>query len=517
MNPKIGLIAALVLMLTMPLAIGGAAGADDMGTTFSGATTDGGDFTLDPYLGKVPIILDFGSIYCSSCIKSIPALVVLQKEYGESIKVVGVNLDTYGLERVKRFYAAFKGNLNFPILIDKGLKISKAYNVQTLPTYIILDKTGKIVSTIVGYDQESKEKMEEIIAGLVKGVEPSPAAKVVAPNVLILSPDNFTKTVQEDIGVIGTTGGTPGPITVRLNGASESEAVIKGGMFYARMNLALGSNFIEVRYPKGEGFGTSAVVLFRDPRMGEGLGVNFPEFQFHLPDREARCTSCHTMEPDLSGGLVSASGICASCHKNLVQVKYVHGPIPVGGCAACHEFDTKPHRYDVEAQGTDLCFTCHTDIQDKFAKASIHGPVAMGLCVACHSPHGSGFRFQLRNQQGSLCLGCHEEARPMMSNFKPHKPVRDDDCTGCHDPHASDSPKYFLRGEGAELCYLCHSREMMNAHTHQKQGPPTRVVQGMKLDKEGNINCQSCHNPHSSDEDRLFTVKGGCKGCHNQL
>jgi predicted CXXCH cytochrome family protein len=55
----------------------------------------------------------------------------------------------------------------------------------------------------------------------------------------------------------------------------------------------------------------------------------------------------------------------------------------------------------------------------------------------------------------------------------------------------------------------------MKSHTHPIEGPPAFTVAGMKLDAKGNLSCFSCHDPHSSDEKRLFTVKGGCDGCHD--
>lgn len=513
MTRRLLLIAALLLaVFAAPLAF-----ADEMAQTFQGKDTDGGDFSLDPYLGKVPILLDFGSIYCSSCIKSIPNLVVLQNEYKGKLKVVGVNLDTYGIDRVKRFFAAFKGTLNFPIVIDNKLKISNAYKVATLPTYILIDKTGKIVSTVVGYDQETKNKMERLVKKLVDGVEIAADEQVVKQNVTLLSPDNFTKTLQEAMMVIGTTGGIDGPITVRLNGGSEIRAKVKGSMYSARIPLSLGSNFIEVRYPKQDGFGVLAVVVFRDPRMGEGLGVNFPFYEFHIPEREARCVECHKMTVDMirdaKGNLV-ATDYCAGCHGYQIHVKYVHGPITVGGCSSCHLMDSKPHKYEVDAKGTDLCFSCHYDVLAKFQRSFVHGPVAMGLCVACHSPHGSDFKFQLRHQQVSMCIGCHEDSRDKMAKFRPHKPVAEDKCTACHDPHSSDTPTAFLKGEGAELCFNCHDRKKFATHSHKSSGDPVRMVEGMKLDKAGKMNCQTCHDPHSSDESKLFTIKGGCDGCH---
>jgi predicted CXXCH cytochrome family protein len=35
----------------------------------------------------------------------------------------------------------------------------------------------------------------------------------------------------------------------------------------------------------------------------------------------------------------------------------------------------------------------------------------------------------------------------------------------------------------------------------------------IRLDKEGNLTCLSCHKPHSSEEKKLV-VKGGCPACH---
>ena len=35
------------------------------------------------------------------------------------------------------------------------------------------------------------------------------------------------------------------------------------------------------------------------------------------------------------------------------------------------------------------------------------------------------------------------------------------------------------------------------------------------LDANNELNCESCHNPHSSDVEKLFTVEGGCSGCHS--
>lgn len=493
-----------------------AASAEDSVKSFTGVTVDDEKFDLAPYLGKVPILLDFGSIYCSSCVKSIPDLVVLQEKFGkDKFKVVGVNLDTYGIARVKRFFATFKQSLNFPILIDSSLAVSKQFNILSLPTYVLIDKQGKIAGRFEGFDSEIKGRMERAVEKLVKGEKITSEEGEVKQDVAVLAPENFTMTQQDKIFVIGKAGGNPGPFYVRRNGGAEVEAPVKKGMFLVRIPLSLGSNFLEVRYPKGASMGTLAVVLFREPRMGEGTGVKFPPYIFHIPEREGRCAECHKMTPEeLEGGPMSGTQFCSSCHAYQTDQKFVHGPIPVGGCPACHDFKSSPQRYVLTGEGVDLCFTCHGDIQTQFQKEYVHGPVAMGLCVVCHSPHGSSFRFQLRDTQPSLCPSCHEDVRPKISRFVQHKPIVEGRCTGCHDPHSSDNPKNFLKGgEGAKLCVLCHP---MDRHSHPKEGDtPEFTVKGMELDAKGNFLCKSCHDPHSSDEQKLFTVSGGCNGCHD--
>lgn len=500
-----------VIALAFALSVGAARAEDQKVEAFSGKTVGHEDFNLEPYLGKVPILLDFGSIYCSSCVQSIPHLIVLQNQYKDKLKVVGVNLDTFGIVRVRRFFKTFEKNLNFPILIDRSLQVSKQFDVSTLPTYIFIDKEGNIASKIVGYDEEIAKKIDQVAQSLVEGVEIDKVEPVIAQEVKVLTPGNFTMTYQDNIGVIGLTGGSPGPISVRLNGGSKREAEIKGDMFIARMPLSFGSNFLEVLYPKGDGTGTVAVVLFRDPRMGEGMEANFPEYKFHTLDNEKMCSGCHEMDVDPEAGMMT--DFCDECHSYQVDKKWVHGPITVGGCSACHDFESTPIKYSIASQGTDLCFSCHSDIQEKFERGYVHGPVAMGLCIVCHSPHSSNFKFQLRQNQTSMCLGCHDDMRPKMAGFNQHDPVESGDCADCHDPHSSDNPAYFLKGEGPKLCDICHEEAMQN-HSHPTEGKPGRELKMITLDKGGNYNCKSCHDPHSSDGEKLFPFEGGCGACH---
>ncbi len=482
---------------------------------FTGLTLDGTTFDLMEYLGHVPILLDFGSIYCSSCVRSLPHLAALQNRYGQDkLRVVTVNLDTYGVARVRRFFAQFKDVLTFPVVLDINLEISRMYGVTTLPTYVLIDRRGTRVLTVVGYDEERWRRLEEAVRRAVEGAGPGPAGPSLTGQVVLLTPDNFSKTYQDSITVVGLTGGRKGPFVLRLNGGSEKRAKNYGKMFYVRTPLSLGSNYIEILYPENGKQGNLAIVLFREPVMGEGLESPFPEFRFHTPEKEKRCAGCHQMEPEGGAEVAAITTFCLRCHGYLTQQTWVHGPIPVGGCSPCHDFTTRPHKYELRSHGSDLCFTCHDDIREKFAKPYVHGPVAMGFCTVCHSPHGSPFKYQIRLPQGDLCVSCHEDIKAKMSQFVLHKPFAEGRCTACHDPHASDNPEFFLKGKGEGLCRLCHDKETMARHKHPVGRPPKFKVKGMRLDPQGNLTCLSCHDPHASDSDRMSPVPGGCSGCH---
>ena len=483
--------------------------------TFTGMTLDGESFDLAEHLGKVPVLIDFGSIYCSSCITSLPYLINLQNKYGvEKLRVVAVNLDAYGISRVRRFYGQFKNQLNFPVVVDLNLKISRSFEVSTLPTYVLLNGNGELVSKFVGFDDKRRDEIDEAVRAVSEaGVGSGVVARVEA-DVVLLSPDNFTKTYQDAISVVGLTGGRSGPFTLRLNGGSERQAVTYGKMFWVRTPLSLGSNYIEILYKDGGTLASQAVVLFREPLMGEGLQVAFPEFRFHTPDSEKRCAPCHEMEAEGAGEMAVMTTFCLRCHNYLTSYSYVHGPIPVGGCSPCHDFTSKPHKYDLLTMGEDLCFSCHEGVRDAFAKPYLHGPVAMGFCTVCHSPHSSPFKFQVRQSQGDLCLSCHENMKEKAGMFVQHQPFAEGRCSGCHEPHAADIPDYLLKGKDEGLCRLCHDEQSLAAHKHPVGRAPKFTVPGMKLDAQGNLECLTCHDPHASDSDRMSPVAGGCAGCH---
>ncbi|MBP1728844.1 MAG: cytochrome family protein [Deltaproteobacteria bacterium] len=114
-----------------------------------------------------------------------------------------------------------------------------------------------------------------------------------------------------------------------------------------------------------------------------------------------------------------------------------HLPYLEKNCSDCHD---KTKKGGLVAPRNELCFVCHTD----FVKgAYVHGPVAVGDCYACHLPHNSAFPSLLKTEAGAVCATCHREKRAA-SSLHDKAAAKQLGCLDCHDPHFSNAP-FFLR------------------------------------------------------------------------
>ena len=333
---------------------------------FSGVDLLGNPVDITPLIGKQVIVLKFGSIYCSSCVKSITNLSDLQKKQPENkLKVIGINLDIYGVFRVKRFYRGYRQVVNFPIVIDDALNISRTYGVATLPSIVIINKDGKIQRKMIGYQESELGPIIEYAQQLTLDKSSAELSGILPTQerpLSILSPTNFTKTQQDSFYVIGQVESAGIKVQMTLNGGSRQELVTERPIFYFRTPVSLGSNFIEVSLPQEDGSKISqALVVFRDPKIGQGFKVPFPLYHFHIDESEKKCTECHELTPSGSTeqNFMMITQNCLECHQELSQKNYVHGPITVGGCAPCHDFASQPERYELFSAGSELCYGCH--------------------------------------------------------------------------------------------------------------------------------------------------------------
>lgn len=236
----------------------------------------------------------------------------------------------------------------------------------------------------------------------------------------------------------------------------------------------------------------------------------FNEKVVHPPVKEGKCTACHSPHQSPYKYQLRAQGanLCFLCHdKKMVQTKFVHGPAAAGGCTFCHKPHQSKNQYLLVTAGNALCYSCHTDKEQTFkSKKYMHPPVKES-CVNCHSPHGGAYKYNLpADGREDLCFTCHTDKEEHIKNAKVKHLALDSKrkCLTCHDPHVGNYPD-MLRMQPEDLCLSCHNR------TYKKDGKVVLVNMKELLEKNkdhhGPIrekDCTACHNPHGSNNFRML-------------
>lgn len=109
---------------------------------------------LSDFRGK-PVFLEFTSPTCPHCAKMTPIVKKLYEKYGN--KIVFLSVMVSDNEKTDELCSKFIGEhgVSWTHLIDRDLKVFKAYGVEGTPTYIIIDSEHRIVKKLIGEQSES--------------------------------------------------------------------------------------------------------------------------------------------------------------------------------------------------------------------------------------------------------------------------------------------------------------------------------------------------------------------------
>ena len=243
---------------------------------------------------------------------------------------------------------------------------------------------------------------------------------------------------------------------------------------------------------------------------------------------------------------------CNDCHEKIVQgfKASAHGkwqPYALNGknngihaeavtCQACHGNgqehmenggDTsliKNPAKQKAREASQLCMQCHQQMKEHTNWPGSRHETAGLSCLSCHDLHQTPVPQQADNRlfasaqvetkllrrrsEAETCFQCHADVRKAQFQRSTHL-FRNENrehqvtCSSCHEPHGSIGDKMMRTSQVNETCYQCHT---------EKRGPflfehsPVRE------------NCITCHRAHGSNQTALLSARAPmlCQQCHIQ-
>ncbi len=117
--------------------------------TLSGQTISGQTVTPASLSGK-PYLVNFWATSCVTCVKEMPDLVAVHKEFGEKgYQTIAVAMSYDRPDYIETFVK--DRGLPFHVIHDKDNAWAKAYgDVAVTPTTFVVDREGRIIKRYVG-------------------------------------------------------------------------------------------------------------------------------------------------------------------------------------------------------------------------------------------------------------------------------------------------------------------------------------------------------------------------------
>ena len=126
-------------------------------------TLDGSTLSLSDHAGEV-VLLNFWATWCGPCKIEMPWFIEFQRKYKDKgFSVIAVSLDEEGWDVVRPFAEDLQAN--FPIALGDDQVAEKFGGIMALPTTLIINKEGQIVSRHTGLVDKSAyaEEIESLL------------------------------------------------------------------------------------------------------------------------------------------------------------------------------------------------------------------------------------------------------------------------------------------------------------------------------------------------------------------
>jgi peroxiredoxin len=126
---------------------------------------DGPNMRLQEQRGRV-VMINFWATWCGPCRQEMPHLNRLYEKYAPSgfvLMSINVDDDTRNAAEV-----AAKLGVKFPVLWDTDKKVSRLYDLATMPSTVLIDRDGKVRYVHRGYLNGYEDTYEKQVREMLK-------------------------------------------------------------------------------------------------------------------------------------------------------------------------------------------------------------------------------------------------------------------------------------------------------------------------------------------------------------
>jgi thiol-disulfide isomerase/thioredoxin len=124
-------------------------------------------FKLADHLGKDVVMIDFWALWCGPCIKELPLVAQVARQYrSRGLVFCAVELQD-GKQKVAAYLQREKFDL--PVAFDDTGAVASAYHVQGIPLLLLIDKQGIVRFVHVGLRSDVKAVLQKELDGLLAG------------------------------------------------------------------------------------------------------------------------------------------------------------------------------------------------------------------------------------------------------------------------------------------------------------------------------------------------------------
>lgn len=132
---------------------------------FTLRTADGRNLRLHEQRGRV-VLMNFWATWCGPCRQEMPLLNQLHQKYqAAGLTLLGINVDDDSRQALN---VAGKLGLGFPVLLDEDKRVSKLYDLSSMPSTLLIDRDGRLRFTHRGYQTGYELTYEKQIRELLK-------------------------------------------------------------------------------------------------------------------------------------------------------------------------------------------------------------------------------------------------------------------------------------------------------------------------------------------------------------